>query len=148
MADHLRDQIRAAAAAALTGLATTGARVYVSRAQDMQAANLPGLRLYTTEESAEMLSLGIARIRQRTLTLIVEACVKAASGYDDTVDDIAKEVEIALDASNTLGGLCKWIEPTQFTLELGGEGDKVVAVGRMTFEVRYYAAQGTPDVPH
>lgn len=148
MADHLRNQIRDAVVTALTGLTTTTTHVYASREQDMQAANLPGLRIFTTEEAIVMLSMGIGRIRERTLTLLIEACVKATTSYDDTVDDICKEVEVALDASNTLGGLCKWIEPKQFALELSGDGDKVVAVGRMTFEVRYYAAQGTPDVPH
>ena len=148
MADHLRDQIRAAVVTALTGLTTTSTRVYSSRAQDMQPANLPGLRIYTTEESVEIESLGINRRRHRTLTLMVEACVKATSAPEDTIDDICKEVEIALDTANTLGGLCKWIEPTQFELELDGEADKSIAVGRMTFEVHYYTAKGSPDVPN
>lgn len=150
MADHLRNQIRDAVAASgvLGNLSTTGTRVYTSRVYDMQDANLPGLRIFTSEEAIAVQSLGMVRIRERTLTLIVEACVKANTAYDDTVDDIAKEVEIALDANNTLGTLCKWIEPKQFTLEIDGDGDKAIAVGKMVFEVRYYAAKGTPDVPH
>jgi hypothetical protein len=48
MANHLRQQIRAAMAAQLTGLATTGNNVYVSRTRALpQGASLPALRIYT-----------------------------------------------------------------------------------------------------
>lgn len=150
MADHLRNQIRDAVAdsGVLGNLTTTATRVYKNRTQDMQAGNLPGLRIFTQQEAVSLLSMGVGRIRERTLVLVVEACVKANSAYDDTVDDICKEVETALDNNNTLGGLCKWIELTSFDLELDGEGDKAIAVGRMSFEVRYLTAQGSPDVAH
>lgn len=147
MADHLRNQIRDAIKSALTGLTTTGSRVYASRDHSMQAADLPGLRIFTGEEQISIQSLGVGRLRERKLLLVVEACVKANSAYDDTVDDICKEVEIKIDSAGTqtLGGLCKWIEPTGFQLDIDGDGDKTVAVGRMTFEVTYYTRQGAPD---
>ncbi len=148
MADHLRKQIRAAAKTALTGLTSTGARVYASRVHPLQDADLGAgaLRLYTRDEEVEISSMGVGRLRERRLSLVVEACVKAVSGYDDTIDQIQKEVEIALDADQGLGGLCKYVELK--TVEDAFETDeKVVAVKRMTFEVLYYAAQGAPDVP-
>jgi len=45
MADHLHKQIRAALVTKLTGLATSGARVYANRLYPLDSANLPGLRL-------------------------------------------------------------------------------------------------------
>ena len=146
MADHLRKQIRTAAVAALTGLGTTGSRVYVSRAHPMQDANLPGLRIYTRSEEVEIASMGVGRVRERRLELVVEACVKANSAYDDTLDQIQKEVEIALDANQGLGGISKYVEPRSFEDAFEGEGEKVVAMKRMAFEVLYYTAQGAPDV--
>jgi hypothetical protein len=43
---HLRKQIRDNVVTALTGLSTTGSRVYGSRVYPMAAANLPGLCVY------------------------------------------------------------------------------------------------------
>jgi hypothetical protein len=110
--------------------------------------NVPGLRIYTTEESISVLSMGAGRIREHQLTLVVEACVRTNTTPDDTADQICKEVEVALDttANQTLGGLCKWIEPKQFEQEMDGEGSKAVFIHRMTFEVYYVTAQGAPDV--
>ena len=146
MPDHVRKQIRAAAATALTGLTTTGANVFPSRVYPMQDADLPGLRIYTNDEQIENEELGAGRTRERSLDLVVEACVKAATGYDDTADQIQKEVEIALDGDNTLGGLAKYIEPRQVQNALAGEGEKPIALRRIVFEVFYQTAMGAPDV--
>lgn len=149
MADHVRKQIRAAAAVALAGLATTGARVYVSRVYPLQDAELPAgagaLRIYARDESVTVSSMGVGRVRERTLGLVVEACVKAVSGYDDLADQIQKEVEIAFDADQGLGGLAKYVELRSVEDAFEGEAEKPVAVKRMTFEVLYYTAQGAPD---
>ena len=147
MADHVRKQIRAAAVTALTGLATTGARVFASRVYPLQDADLPGLLVSNSEEAIESASLGGAnRYLQRTLTLEVKACVKQVSGYEDLVDQIAKEVETALANNNTLGALCKYIVPRGIETELAGEAEKPVAVATLRFEVLYYTALNAPDV--
>jgi len=145
MTDHVRKQIRAAAVTALTGLTTTSDRVYDSRVYPMQDANLPGLRIFTPVESSRPLEMGQSRARERSLTLVVEACVKANTAYADTADLIAKEVETALDANNTLGGLCKLIEPGGYEETLSGEGEHPCAIGRMRFEVTYHTRKGSPD---
>ena len=86
MTVHVRQQIRDAAAVALTGLTTTGARVYASRVYPMQDANLPGLRIFTPSETSQSIEMGTSRLRERTLTLVIEACVKTNTGYADTAD--------------------------------------------------------------
>lgn len=143
--DHVRKQIREAAAAALTGLATTGSRVFQSRVYPMQDADLPGLRIYTDEESVEYDDAGTDNVQARTLTLVVEACAKANADLDDTLDQILKEAEVALTASQTLGGLCKYTQISSITTELSGDGEKVTGVGRFTFKVMYYTRQSAPD---
>lgn len=146
MTDHVRKQIRAAAVTALTGLTTTGTRVKDSPVHPLQETELPGLRVFTPAESSQVLSMGSTRTRERLVTLMVEACVKSVTGYANSVDLIAKEVEIALDANNTLGGLCTYVEPRGFEEDQDGDGDKPVAVGRMKFEVLYRTRKGAPDV--
>lgn len=147
MANHLRQQIRAAAATTLTNLATTSVRVFTSRTRMVAQSDLPCLRVYCDDERIVLKSGGIgARDRQRTLNLVVEGCVATNTTPDDTCDQIAKEVEVALDGNNGLGGLVKWVEPKSIGIEFSGEGDTVIAIVKMQFEVLYYSAKGSPDV--
>lgn len=146
MADHLRKQIRSAAAAALTGLATTGTRVFTSRARAIAEGDLPCLRVFFDDESVTHVTLGPGRRRERMGALLVEAIAKGNSAPEDTADQIVKEVEIALDANNGLGGLVKYIEPRRINSDFAGEADSIVVTTRMQFDVLYYAAMGSPDV--
>ena len=148
MADHVRKQIRAAAVTALSGLTTTGTNVFASRVYPLQDTDLPALRISNPDETIEPASMGGAgRLLERTLSLEVQACVKQVSGYEDLVDQIAKEVEIAFANNNTLGALAKWIVPHAIETELTGEGDKPIAIATLRFDVLYYTALNAPDVP-
>lgn len=146
MANHLRRQIREAAVTALTGLTTTSTRVFGSRVRAIAQADLPCLRVYCDDESIELKSMGSERARMRTLALVVEGCAAANADMDDTLDAIAKEVEIALDGNQGLGVGVKFIEPREIKSEFAGEGEKIIAVITMRFEAVYYAAKGAPDV--
>ena len=146
MASHLRKQIRDAVAAALTGLATSGARVYESRTHELQDANLPGLRIYTNSEDARVSEiLSSNRVLERDLELVVEACSKKSSGLDDELDLMVQEVEVAIAANQGAGG-AKWIQLKSIEIDMEGEAEKEIGVARMTFEVRYNAALSAPDV--
>lgn len=147
MPNHVRRQIRDAAVAALTGLATTGARVYPSRVYPMQDANLPGLRVYMQEDapSGEE-TLGVDRLAEFTAMLVVEICVKATTDLEDLLDQIALEVQIALYAPAAMGVAAKRMGPPTWSSELGGQAEKPVAVGTMTIEVGYVIALKAPDV--
>ena len=145
MADHIRKQIRDAAVTALTGLTTSGARVYENRTHELQDANLPGLRIYTDSEEPRSAALGASRLLERDLDLVIEACSKKSSGMDDELDAMIKEVWIALAANQGIGG-AKWVLPTRIEIDMEGEAEKDVGVARMTFQVRYYTTLGAPDV--
>jgi hypothetical protein len=143
--NHLRRQIREAAAAALTGLGTTGANVFESRTHELQDINLPGLRIYTNDETVAIGSKGASRTLARELELVVEGCSKKSSGLDDELDAIVKEVEVAIAANQSIGG-AKYVQLRRIEIDMEGEAEKEVGVARMTFEVLYYAQIGTPDV--
>lgn len=147
MASHLRKQIRDAAKTALTGLATTGANVFASRVYPLQTSELPGLLIDTGDETIETGSLGGAnRHIERTLLLEVQAVLRADSGYDDTADQITKEVEQALAANNSLGGLVKYVQPRSIATELSDEGEQPTVRRTLAFDVLYYTALNAPDV--
>ena len=143
MADHVRKQIRAAAITALTSLTTTGTRVYDSLVYPMQDAQLPGLRIDTADEQIVTGDIGVTL--ERTLDLVVQACVKQNTTYNDTIDMIIKEVEVAVAAHQTMGG-AKAVLLKSISVATSGDGEKPVAVATMTFDVPYFTAQSAPDV--
>lgn len=142
---HIRKQIRAAAITALTSLTTTGARVYDSRVYPMQDAQLPGLRIDTSDEEVQTGSMGVGRLQERLLSLVVQACVKQNLTYNDTIDLIIQEVEVAIAANQGIGG-AKYVQLKSINVQTAGEGEKPVAVATLVFEVFYITAIGAPDV--
>jgi len=145
MANHLHRQIREAVETLLTGLATTGAKVYANRLQPMADANLPGLRVFMDDEEVEVLTLHDPYMQERRLTLIVECCAKASTTLDDVLDGSSKEVEIALSGGITLGGKvlpCVY-SGMQFDDALA---DKPVGIKRLRFFINYSAMSNAPDV--
>lgn len=145
MADHLRQQIRDAAVTALTGLTTTGSNVFATRFYPQETSNLPCLLVYTLSEESAPESTGATGTMARSLLLAIDGVARAVASLDETLDDIAKEVEVALMADVTLGGLAKdaFIEATE--IEVDAIGDKPVGVIKMEFNVMYLAVKNAPD---
>ncbi len=146
MANHVRQQIREYFGTTLTGLTTTGANVYESRVYTLQNNTLPSLVIYTKSEIAEPIVIGTDRVMSRELSVVVEGYCKATSNFDDTIDTISKEVEEAIMADRTLGGLAKdtYIESTEITFN--AEGEKPLGFVSLTFISNYYVKEKNPDV--
>ena len=146
MANHVRQQIREYFGTTLTGLTTTGSNVYESRVYTLQEDTLPSLVIYTKSESSEPIVIGTDRVMSRELSVVVEAYCKATSDFDDTIDTISKEVEEAIAADRTLGGLAKdtYVESTE--IEYTGDGEQPVGYVTLTFLTNYYVQETNPDV--
>ena len=138
---HVRKQIRDAIVTALAGLTTTGSNVFRSRIYPLESSKLPGLCIFTRSEAVEFDTLTISRSINRVMDVSVEAYVSATADYDNTLDTIAVEVEEALAADVTLGGLSKDMQTTAFEVDFSGDGEQPVAVGRFTVTVQYRTAE-------
>lgn len=145
MADHLHKQIRGAVVTKLTGLTTSGSRVYANRLAPLPDTTLPSLTITLDDETSEGLTVHQPQAQERTLTLSVSAMAKASAGLDDTLDLMSKEVEIALSGGITIGGVHLDVLYTgmQFDDE---QLDKPVGVKRMTFSIVFTAMNNAPDV--
>ena len=145
MANHLRRQIRERAATTLTGLTTTGSNVFQSRVYPMENAGLPGLCIYTTDEAIEIQSMGGTRNVSRDLTLIVEGYATDSANVDDTLDQIGKEVEIAMSGDITLNDLAQDSYLSSVEITLSGDGS--TGIGKIThsYTVVYQNAENAPD---
>ena len=146
MANHIRQQIRERAGTVLTGLTTTGSNVFETRVYPLENTNLPALVIYTKNETSEPLVISTNRVMSRELELIVEVYVKQTSNFDDEVDKICKEVEVAISADTTLNGLAKdcFLQSTE--IEYNTEGEQPLSYAVLTFLTNYYVQETAPDV--
>ncbi len=146
MANHIRQQIREYFGTNLTGLTTTGSNVYQSRVYPLDNTRLPALLIYTKSEASEPIVIGTDRVMSRELSVVVEGYVKSTANFDDTIDTISKEVEEAIAADRTLGGLAKdtYIESTE--ISFNAEGEKPLGFVSLTFISNYYVKEKNPDV--
>lgn len=141
---HVRQQIREAVATAITGLASA-ASVHQSRVYDLEAGDLPAFKVYTLSEGSERDSLSYPRGTRRQLQVVVEAAAKAAADLDDTLDTLCAEVETAIAADISLGGLSQdaYLETTQ--IEFNDGGDQPHGTATMSWVVEYRVRETAPE---
>lgn len=140
---HVRQQIREAAALDVTGLATSGSRVYQSRVKVLGDAHLPCLLVSTEGEVIEVATVHGPAILDRRLTLSVTAVAKATDNLDDTLDTMAAEVETAL-GDSILGGLAKSLVLQSITPSME-QAEKGVGALDLRFEVNYMTEANAPS---
>jgi len=144
---HARQQIREAVAALLTGLATSGPRVYQERTRPLDAADLPGLVITTDEERINDETVAFPPTQMRELTVTVTAVARATSALDDTLDTMVAEVEAALYASvaaNTLSSKVKAMALESIAVGLDDSLDKPAGRAVMTWRTVFHTTAGVP----
>ena len=146
MANHIRQQIRERAGTVLNNLTTTGSNVFETRIYPLENTNLPALVIYTKDETSEPIVISTNRLMSRQLELVVEIYVKQTSNFDDEIDKICKEVEVAISADTTLNGLAKDCFLQSTSIEYNTEGEKPLAFASLTFLTNYYVNETRPDI--
>ncbi len=140
---HVRRQIREAAAAALTGLATTGSRVFQSRIHTLRDPDLPCLLINTDDEQVEAENAVQGGELTRELTLTVRGVAKDAATLDDTLDAIAEQVEPVMNGAS-LGGLVKRCTLERIAVEMDDALEKPVGVITLTYSTLYFTSPAAP----
>ena len=69
---HLREQIRDRVVTDLTGLTTTGSRVFRSRIYPLESNDLPGLCIFTKSETTDYDTITLPRSTSRILEIGVD----------------------------------------------------------------------------
>ncbi len=144
---HVRKQIRDLAVTAVTGLTTTGSRVFADRAHSIPQDKLPALRVFFSTEAGEMErgAMGADPTMHRRAILNVVGLADGA-GLDDALDLISLEVEIAIDGAGTFGGRSiggAVYRGADFVLE---DGDSRTGAVTMRWEIQYRTAWSDPGV--
>ena len=147
MANHVRQQLREAVAALLTGLPTTGARVYIGRVHTLVPAELPCLLISTPDEPiVETLGVRQPTIYRRDLELNVVLMTRTGADLEAALDAIAKEVEIALGAGLTLSGNRFYPRLLRMSSILERDGDLPKGSMTLSYNIAYHTASNQPDV--
>ncbi len=147
MALHVRQQILDAATTALTGLASTGANVFQGRVYPLEDTELPGLLVYWDGETSSLATIHGPGVMQRDLQLVVEVVAKSLSGLDAAMNQVCKEVEIALSGPPAgLLAMAQTVILTDSTPDRRGNAERPAGSVKMTFAVEYFTQQNAPDV--
>ena len=148
MADHVKQQITAAFVSAVTGLSTTGSRVYQDRDTEerpLNADELPGLTVDDGGAAHVIAAKGVARLLERVMRVRVQAHVKAGSTPGTTLNQILKEVEVAVAGASLAGAkYATLVEESEREVSEAAETRTVRQA--FVFEVLYYTAHDAPDV--
>lgn len=146
---HVRTQIRNAVAAQLAGLASTGARVFVNRLRLLQASELPALIIRTDDESISPDGIHYPALQDRRIALTIEGVAAATSALDDTLDQIALEVEQAMSASAAaveLNGLAHSSRLESIAIDLDAEAERPTGRVLLRYEINTFTTENAPDV--
>lgn len=141
---HVRTQIRDAIATRLTGLATTGARVYRSRAFSLAENELPSLSVYLKREEIREVTFGTTPTLHRRMELVIEAHAASNDDLDTTLDTICAEVETAMEPILTVGGVSVPAALSTTEIEFLSDGEDLVGVASMTWLIDCKTAEDAP----
>lgn len=143
---HVRTQIIDAVKTAITGLSTTGNRVFKQRRYPTSSPKLPCWLIYRGSEISEPDEQGSPRLISRTFDFHLEGLAEGTTA-DDVLDTMAAEAEAVLAADLNLGGLCHNIQiaTTEPGPVLDSQSEKQVASLRLTFRVEYLTTDQDPE---
>jgi hypothetical protein len=146
VAYHLRRQIREAVATAVTGLTTTGSRVFQSRVYPLEVTDLPCLLVRTEGDASEVQSIHAPSPLMRTLSLQIIATARATADLDDTLDEICRQVEVALAMPcAAIAALSETIALESTTIELQAGAEQPTGSATLQYSIVYFAAENAPD---
>ena len=144
MGQHVRQQIREAAVALLTGLPSTGDRVFTGDPYAKSPEDGPFLIVAAPADERDDEWSDIGQIGGRRLALVVIGDAEARD-IEDVLDAIACEVEAAIEGQ-TFGGLAKNTVFLRVAKDFEDGTSKRAGEVRIEFAVTYRVRTGVPDV--
>lgn len=138
---HQRQAIRDAVITLLSGNTTVADNVTKNIVKPLLEETLPWIVVYSTTEDVEEINRSPRDIK-RTLQLAIEIHVTSTNNdtLQDTLDDIALEVENIMAVDHTLTDTCDDHILQNVEIEYRGEAAQPIAMCRMTYAVQYITA--------
>ena len=121
----------------LTGLSSTGSNVFESHVCPLENDDLPSLCIYTQDEEIEVGSMGDPRLCHSTMTLIVDGYAQTSSNLDDQLDQIGKEIQVAMAGDIDINNLIKDSYLSSVDISHSGDGTSPIGIIRHNYSVLY-----------
>lgn len=139
---HARTQIRAAIATQITGLPITGSNVFSSRIRSLDDdTQMPALMVKALSEShdTELSTMGTNVNQWRVLDVEITILALGVNGeiLMTDLDDIAEDVEDAIYADKTLGGIAKDTMYVGMSIDVTRQSAKLRTDMTLEFQVMY-----------
>jgi len=138
MADHRAEQIAVELEVILSNLSITGENVFRGRVHSLDDNQIPALAFFI--ESEQPLEVYNNNLQDRLLEFMIEGYVKTtdADSIDSQLNQIRKDVTIAINADRTLG--LAFVVDTmegEARYQLEGEADQNIGSVTMQWSVHY-----------
>ena len=141
---HVRQSLRSAVVSAVTGLTTTGARVYTAKVYPAQDSELPCLMVNTISEAVTQQDIGLPGIIERRVTVEVVGVVKLTSSLANALDAISEEVETVLGSGVSVSGKTIELAYESADIQFSGDTDQPVGTVSMRFAAILYTSSNAP----
>ncbi len=133
-------QVKSALATRITGLASTGSRVFKSRAWPLAEADLPAWKVVTQGEEITAMTVHDPVLQMHTLQIDLQGVAKAVDLLDDLLDTLALEACLVLFNPPAAGDALTELEDRiQFEItgiERAMQGDAEAVLGLVTLSVQ------------
>ena len=134
---HQRTVIRKAVVAAIKAANTLAEqRVFSTRKNLYGMRELPAISVYALNEKSS-LDRTAPRELERIVSVDIEALVEKREDIDDEMDDIALEIETAMNLDPNFASEVKWSELTSTTLVSDPDGDRELGHVTLTYDMTY-----------
>lgn len=110
---HYLTTVRQAIVTAVTGLTTTGSRVFEDQPHTLQEDQVPALVVSAWSPNVGYASMDTVTL-QVDVDIGIECVVKGTSGLQALLDTMAKEVQVALSAVSSIGSRAVRVAPVSF----------------------------------
>ena len=139
---HVRQQLRDAVASVLTGLTTTGTRVFTNRVYPADVSDCPCLIVRSDGDDVEAQTIHQPYLQVRQTRIQIEAYAEGATGFDDQIDTICAEVETAI--ANASSSLVKGMYLRGTRIEFD-QGEQPIGRATMVFTKDLYTESNAPQ---
>jgi hypothetical protein len=122
-------------------------RIYGSRSKPLFDQFLPAILVYARNENVieERFTSDGYGASKRDLEVAIEAVVLGNEQVDDILDNIAKQIEDALDGFEMETRKADVLKLKSTEIDVSIEGSKIYGAVRITYGITYYTANKQPD---
>ena len=144
---HKRQIIRDAIINQLKDNTDDGSNIYGNRAKPLFDQFLPAILVYSKQENIleDQYNIDGYAALKRDLEIAIEAVIIASDEFDQKLDDIASQIESALDGFEIETRKADLIKLKSTEIDYSIEGSKIYGAVRLTYSVIYRTAVTQPD---